>query len=67
MLDDTTRKVYKIIGNKYRYEWFAIDLAILVRLSMRTEQQVKDAVNFLVREGYLQWDRKDNKFRVPFK
>lgn len=67
MLDDTQRKVYKIIGNKYRYEWFTIDVALLTRLSMRTEQQVKDAVNYLVKEGYLQWDKKENMFRVPFR
>jgi len=24
MLDDTQRKVYKIIGNKYRHEWFTM-------------------------------------------
>jgi len=67
VLDDTTRKVYRIIGNKYRYEWFTLDVALIARHAMRTEQQVKDAVNKLVKDGYLKWDKKENRFMVPFK
>lgn len=67
MLDDTTRKVYRVLYNIHRNEWFALELGVITRLSMRSEQQVKDSVNWLVREGYLKWDKSNNMFMVPFK
>ena len=67
MRDDTTRKIYRILCNKWRSVEFKIDAALIARLSLRTEQQVKDSVNWLVKEGYLKWDRLTNTFKIPFK
>lgn len=67
MMDDTTRKVRLVIYHNYRNEWAAIDLKLICRFSMRSEQQVKDAINWLVKEGYLQWDKNAKLIRIPFK
>lgn len=67
MLDDTTRKVYRILYNRNSHFEFNIDVSKLARLSMRTEQQVKDAVNWLVKERYINWDKEKGVFKIPFK
>lgn len=65
--DDTIRKVYTVLFHSHRYEWFGLDIKLTAQRSMRSEQQVKDSVNWLVREGYLKWDKERNLFMVPFK
>lgn len=67
MLNDTARKIYNVIFHLYRYEWSEIDIERISRLSLRTEQQVKDAVNWLFKESYIHWDKQTNRFRIPFK
>lgn len=67
MRDDTIRKVYTVLFHSHRYEWFELDVQLVARRSMRSEQKVKDSVNWLVKEGYIKWDKSSNKFMVPFK
>jgi len=66
VFDDTTRKIHRILYNRHRFEEFYIDTSLIARLSLRTEQQVKDSINSLVKEGYLKWDKKTNTFKIPF-
>ncbi|WP_028611090.1 hypothetical protein [Paenibacillus harenae] len=64
MLDDTTRKVLTVLWNTYRNEPCRIDISYISQRSQRKEEQVKEAVNQLVKEGFVLWDRKENSFRV---
>lgn len=66
-MDDTTRKIYRILCSQAPFEWFALDVTKIARQAIRSEQQVKDAVNWLYKNRYLEWDKQANKFRVPFK
>ena len=64
MLDDTNRKVLRVLFSLNFFNPQSIDINKLVRLSGRTEQQVKDAVNSLVSERYVEWDKQNNMFKV---
>lgn len=50
MLDDTTRKVYRVIGHLHKFEWFMIDVELIARYAVRSEQQVKDSSEFRLSE-----------------
>jgi len=64
VLDDTSRKVLRVLFSLNFFNPQSIDINKLVRLSGRTEQQVKDAVNSLVSERYVEWDKQNNMFKV---
>jgi len=64
MLDDTSRKVLRILFNHYHFEEFTLDVALVARLSLRTEQQVKDGINTLVKEGNIVWYKEHNTFKL---
>ncbi|WP_054029026.1 hypothetical protein [Bacillus sp. FJAT-28004] len=66
MLDDTARKVLTVLFNVYRYNPSNIDILYISQRSLRTEDQVKDAINELVKEGFVFWDRKENTFKVLY-
>lgn len=66
MLEDGARKVLTVLWNTYRNEAAEIDLPYLCQRSQRTERQVKEAVNLLVKEGYLIWDKASHKIRVLY-
>jgi len=57
MLDDTSRKVLRILFNLYRFNEFTIDVELLARYAMRTEIQIKNSINTLVKDKYLLWDK----------
>lgn len=54
MLDDTTRKVLRILYNSYRQEWARVDLDRLQHLSGRSRQQVETALRELAEKGYIE-------------
>lgn len=62
MLDDTTRKVLRILYNSYREAWARVDLDRLQNLSGRTRQQVEGALQELAEKGYI--ERRDGRTRV---
>jgi predicted transcriptional regulator len=66
VLDDTARKVLTVMWNVYRNDPSGIDTKYISQRSQRTEEQVKSAINHLVTEGFVLWDRKDNTFRVLY-
>jgi hypothetical protein len=57
MLDDTSRKVLRILYNLYRYDDFKLEIETLARYAMRSERQIKDAINTLVKDKYLVKDQ----------
>jgi len=67
MFDDTTRKIYRILYNKHQFDEFYINVVQLARVSLRTEKQVKESVNWLVRESYINWNKQTNTFKFPYK
>lgn len=64
MLDDTSRKVLRVLFSNHFFHEFELDIDFVVRRSMRSEQQVKDAINKLVSEQFVKWNKKDNTFKV---
>lgn len=66
MLNDTTRKVLTVLFNVYRDNPSFIDVFFISQRTLRTEAQVKEAVNELVKEGFVFWDRKANTFKVLY-
>lgn len=64
MLDDTSRKVLRILFNLYRFNEFTIDVELLARYAMRTPKQIKTAVNALVKDKYLLWDKEQGLFII---
>lgn len=66
MLDDAARKILTVMWNTYRNEPSKIDLPYLCQKSQRTEAQVKEAINLLVKEAYVIWDKAANTFRVIY-
>ncbi|CAM4280342.1 hypothetical protein PAEN110709_06195 [Paenibacillus endophyticus] len=66
MLDDVTRKVLTVLWNVYRDDPSFIDVGYISQRAQRTEQQVKAAINELVKEGFVFWDRKANLFKVLY-
>lgn len=66
MLDDTNRKILRILYNKYRLEIFKLDVKLLETLSFRSETDVKLAINELTVNGYLKWNQQDNTFAVIY-
>ncbi|MGO4696609.1 hypothetical protein AB4Z50_20220 [Paenibacillus sp. 2TAB26] len=66
MLDDAARKVLTVMWNVYRNDPSIIDVYYLSQKAQRTEEQVKDAINELVKEGFVLWDRKANTFKVLY-
>jgi len=65
VLDDTSRKVFTVLWNTYRNDPFIIDVELISQRSQRTEDQVKDAVNELVKERYLYWNKEAGTFQIP--
>lgn len=66
MLDDNARKVLIVLWNTFQHEPFIINLTYLCQRSQRSETQIKDAINLLVKEGYVLWDKNANTFRVIY-
>lgn len=66
MLDDTSRKVLTVMWNVYRNEPSRIDIANICKKSQRSEDQVKGAINSLVKEEFVLWERRTNTFRVIY-
>ncbi len=66
MLDDVTRKILTVMWNINRDELSTIDVGYISHRSQRTEQQVKAAINELVKEGFVLWDRQTNMFKVLY-
>jgi hypothetical protein len=66
MLDDTTRKILTVIFNVYRDNPSIIDVAYISHKSQRTEDQVKESINILVKEGLILWDQQNNTFKVLY-
>lgn len=64
MLDDTSRKVLRILFNMYRFSEFTIDVKQLAHYAMRTERQIKNAVNTLVKDKYLLWNKEQRLFMI---
>lgn len=62
MMDDTTRKVLRILFNSHRQEWACIDLDRLKHLSGRSRQQVEGALQELAEQGYI--EQRDGRTRV---
>lgn len=66
MLGDDARKILTVMWNTYRNDPSKIDLSYICQKSQRTIDQVKDAINLLVKEEYVLWDREANTFRVIY-
>ena len=66
MLDDVARKVLTILWNTYRNDPFTIDVAHISHRAQRTDGRVKIAINTLVKEGFVLWDRQSKNFRVLY-
>lgn len=66
MLGDDARKILTVMWNTYRNDPSRIDLAYICLKSQRTVDQVKDAINLLVKEEYVLWDKGANTFRVIY-
>jgi hypothetical protein len=66
MLDDTARKILTVLWNTKRHNPFRIDIKRLKRLSRREIPQIKDAINLLVKEEYLLWDKVNNSFKIQY-
>jgi len=65
VLDDTSRKVFTVLWNTYRNDPFILDVGLISQRSQRTEEQVKAAVNELVKERYLFWVKEAGTFQLP--
>lgn len=66
MLDDNARKVLTVLWNTNRNDPSKLDMPYLCQKSQRSEVQIKEAINNLVKEGYVLWDRATNTFRVLY-
>lgn len=66
MLDDAARKVLTVMWNVYRNDPSKIDIADLSKKTQRSEAQIKEAINHLVKEDYVLWDKESNTFRVLY-
>lgn len=66
MLDDTARKVLTVLWNVYRDKPSIIDIAYISQRAQRTDDQVKEAINELIKEEFVFWDRKANLFKVLY-
>lgn len=64
MLDDTTRKILRIMFSLNYFNYSQIDVTHLARVSIRSVQQVKEAINTLITEQYVEWNKEDNTFKV---
>lgn len=64
MLDDTSRKVLRILFNLYRGEIFYLDVELISRYSFRSEERVKDAVKKLIELEYLGWNETRNRYKI---
>lgn len=62
MVDDTARKVLRVLYNSYREAWARIDYARLQYLSGRTRRQIERALQELEEHGYI--ERRDGLTRV---
>lgn len=66
MLGDGERKVLTVLWNTNRNEPSKLDIPYLSKRSQRSESQIKEAINILVKEGYVLWDKAANTFRVIY-
>lgn len=66
MLDDAARKVLTVMWNLYRNDPSIIVIADLCKKTQRNESQIKEAINHLVKEDYVLWDKQSNTFRVLY-
>lgn len=64
MIKDNSRKIQTMIFHLYGYEEFKINVAYIARLSTRSEIQVKEAVNDLIINKLLQWDKKTDIYKL---
>jgi hypothetical protein len=56
--------VLRILYNLYRFSEFQIEVKQLAQYAMRTENQIKDAINTLVKDKYIFWDKDKNEFMI---
>lgn len=56
MLSDDARKILAIVWSMYRSEWaiYTKDIPLICQRSGRSEKRVRDALNELVKLGYLE-------------
>lgn len=64
MLDDTSRKVLRVLFSNYFFHEFELELDYVVRRSLRSEESVKAAISDLILQRYLQWDKHKNLYKV---
>ncbi|RXZ84563.1 hypothetical protein EBB07_00670 [Paenibacillaceae bacterium] len=64
MLSDLERKLLRVVFNLNRNEWVRLDIPRIAHLSVRSQQQVRAALNSLWRQGYL--EHNDGKSRVVY-
>jgi|GEM_PF-3349469 len=64
MLDDTSRKVLRILFNLYRGDIFYLDIELISRYSNRSEERVKAAVKKLIELEYLGWHETRNRYKI---
>lgn len=56
MLDDTQRKVLRILFSLNRYELSILHMDDLKRFAQRTPLQLLDALRGLKESGFIEWD-----------
>lgn len=66
MLDDNARKVLIVLWNTFQHKPSKINVPYLSQRSQRSEDQIKDAINLLVKEGFVLWDRNANTFQILY-
>lgn len=53
-LDDTPRKILRILYHLYQQQWVVPDLARVSQFSLRSEDRVRDAIKGLRAAGYVE-------------
>lgn len=56
MMDDTDRKILRVMWNLYRFNAARINVGRLSRLSGRSKDQITGTLTRLCEERYIKWD-----------
>ena len=62
MLEDTPRKILRVLYHLYQQNWVRPDIARVSQLSQRSEDRVREALKGLRDIGYI--EVKDGKMRI---
>jgi hypothetical protein len=64
-LEDTPRKILRILYHLHQQNWVRPDIVLVSRLSLRSEDRVREAIKSLRSQGYVEISEGKMRILIP--